>query len=62
MAFRDDFIWGAAAASYQIEGNTQGVDGCAESVWDMCSRRNGFVKGPIQASWLAIIIIVMRKT
>ncbi|USE03750.1 beta-glucosidase [Vibrio sp. SCSIO 43133] len=45
MAFKDDFIWGAAAASYQIEGNTQGVDGCADSVWDMCSRRDGFVKG-----------------
>jgi beta-glucosidase len=43
MAFRDDFIWGAAAASYQIEGNTQGVDGCAESVWDMCCRKKGFV-------------------
>lgn len=45
MSFKDDFIWGAAAASYQIEGNTQGIDGCADSVWDMCSRKNGFVKG-----------------
>ncbi|MCG6201108.1 GH1 family beta-glucosidase [Psychromonas antarctica] len=45
MAFKDDFIWGAAAASYQIEGSTQFVDGCAESVWDMCSRKKGFVQG-----------------
>lgn len=43
MSFRDEFIWGAAAASYQIEGNTQGVDQCADSVWDMCSRKKDFV-------------------
>ncbi|WP_051326858.1 GH1 family beta-glucosidase [Aliagarivorans taiwanensis] len=45
MSFPEQFIWGAAAASYQIEGNTQGVDGCGDSVWDMCCRRDGFVKG-----------------
>lgn len=44
MTFPKNFIWGAAAASYQIEGNTQGVDGCGESVWDMCCKREGFVK------------------
>lgn len=45
MPFPDSFIWGAAAASYQIEGSTQGIDGCADSVWDLCCRRPGFVKG-----------------
>ena len=45
MTFPHDFIWGAAAASYQIEGSTQGVDGCGESVWDLCVKRPGFVKG-----------------
>ena len=45
MSFPSDFIWGAAAASYQIEGSTQGVDGCADSVWDMCCKLPGFVKG-----------------
>jgi len=45
MSFPKDFVWGAAAASYQIEGSTQGVDGCGESVWDLCCRRPGFVKG-----------------
>jgi len=45
MSFNKDFVWGAAAASYQIEGSTQGIDGCADSVWDLCCRRNGFVKG-----------------
>ena len=44
MTFPSNFIWGAAAASYQIEGSTQGVDGCADSVWDLCCRKPGFVK------------------
>lgn len=44
MSFPKNFIWGAAAASYQIEGSTQGVDGCADSVWDLCCRTPGFVK------------------
>ncbi len=45
MSFPKDFVWGAAAASYQIEGSTRGVDGCGESVWDLCCRKSGFVKG-----------------
>jgi beta-glucosidase len=45
MSFPQNFIWGAAAASYQIEGSTQSVDGCADSVWDMCCRQEGFVAG-----------------
>ena len=45
MSFPKDFVWGAATASYQIEGSTQGVDGCADSVWDLCCRKPGFVKG-----------------
>lgn len=45
MSFPEGFVWGAAAAAYQIEGSTQGVDGCGESVWDLCCKRPGFVKG-----------------
>ncbi len=45
MTWPPGFVWGAAAASYQIEGSTQGVDGCGDSVWDLCCRRAGFVKG-----------------
>jgi beta-glucosidase len=45
MNFPKDFVWGAAAASYQIEGATQGIDGCGESVWDMCCKQEGFVRG-----------------
>ncbi len=44
MSFGEQFIWGAAAASYQIEGATQGVDGCGESVWDMVCKRDGFIR------------------
>ena len=43
MKFPNNFVWGAATASYQIEGSTQGVDGCGESVWDMVCRKPGFV-------------------
>ncbi|MCB1070723.1 MAG: beta-glucosidase [Kiritimatiellae bacterium] len=45
MSFPEHFVWGAAAASYQIEGSTQGIDGCGESVWDLFCKRPGAVKG-----------------
>jgi beta-glucosidase len=40
--FPKEFVWGAAAASYQIEGATQ-VDGRGPSVWDMYCRKPGGV-------------------
>ncbi len=40
MAFPKDFIWGAAAASYQIEGAAF-EDGKGLSVWDMMCRQPG---------------------
>ncbi len=42
MAFPKDFVWGAAAASYQIEGAFD-ADGKGESVWDMFARKKGTV-------------------
>lgn len=42
MAFRSDFIWGAATASYQIEGAAH-EDGKGESVWDEFCRIPGVV-------------------
>ena len=41
-SFPKNFIWGAAAASYQIEGAV-GVDGAGQSVWDMFCRIPGKV-------------------
>jgi len=43
MGFSKDFIWGAATASYQVEGAAY-ADGKGLSVWDMCSKKPGFVK------------------
>ncbi len=40
MGFSKDFVWGAAAASYQIEG---GADERGDTVWDMFCRRPGAV-------------------
>ena len=37
MSFPKDFVWGVAAAAYQIEGAHQ-ADGKGPSVWDMFSR------------------------
>lgn len=41
-SFPADFAWGAAAASYQIEGAI-GAEGAGESVWDMFCRVPGKV-------------------
>jgi len=40
MSFSKDFVWGAAAASYQIEGAWD-ADGKGLSVWDMFTRQPG---------------------
>lgn len=42
MAFPSNFVWGAAAASYQIEGAAY-EDGKGLSVWDMMCRKPGTV-------------------
>jgi beta-glucosidase len=42
MAFPSGFVWGAAAAAYQIEGATR-ADGRGTCVWDMFCRKDGAV-------------------
>lgn len=42
MSFPKDFIWGAAAASFQIEGASE-TDGKGPSVWDMMCKIPGKV-------------------
>ena len=45
MGFRDDFVWGGASASYQIEGAAD-EDGKGPSVWDMfCKQKDRIVDG-----------------
>jgi beta-glucosidase len=43
-SFPSDFIWGAATASYQIEGAAH-EDGRGESVWDRFCATPGKVRG-----------------
>jgi len=40
MGFRDDFVWGVASASYQVEGAAN-EDGRGASVWDMFCKEKG---------------------
>ena len=40
MGFRNDFVWGGASASYQVEGAAY-EDGKGLSVWDMFCRQEG---------------------
>src|SRR5512136_720732 len=42
MSFPKDFVWGAAAASYQVEG-AAAEDGKGPSVWDMFCQKQGAV-------------------
>jgi len=42
MGFRDDFIWGVASASYQVEGAAN-EDGRGASVWDMFCKEKGHI-------------------
>lgn len=42
MSFPKNFVWGVAAASYQIEGATK-VDGRGPTVWDMMCRKQGAI-------------------
>jgi beta-glucosidase len=42
VTFPDRFVWGAAAAAYQIEGAVA-ADGKGPSVWDLYCRRPGVI-------------------
>lgn len=42
MSFKDGFVWGAATASYQIEG-AWNEDGKGLSIWDVFCHEDGHV-------------------
>ncbi|MDO4572762.1 MAG: family 1 glycosylhydrolase, partial [Clostridia bacterium] len=42
MAFKKDFLWGAASAAYQVEG-AWNEDGKGASIWDAFCRRPGSI-------------------
>ena len=44
MSFKKDFVWGAATASYQIEG-AWNEDGKGLNIWDTFCQQDGAVDG-----------------
>lgn len=44
MAFRNDFMWGAATSSYQIEGAVN-EDGKGKDIWDIFTNQPGKIYG-----------------
>lgn len=42
MGFRQDFVWGAATAAYQIEG-AYNSDGKGENIWDVFTHTDGTI-------------------
>lgn len=42
MGFREDFAWGTATSSYQIEGVVKG-EGKGEHIWDVYTKELGHV-------------------
>ena len=42
MGFREDFAWGTATSSYQIEGAVKG-EGKGEHIWDVYTKEPGHV-------------------
>lgn len=58
--FRDDFVWGVASSSYQVEG-TDANDGRGKTVWDAFTEA-GFSKIRMLIRPVIICIIIRKIT
>ena len=61
MPFKDDFVWAAAAAAYQIEGAAS-EGGRKPSVWDDYCDRPDAVKQGHRALWRVTTTTASKKT
>ena len=59
--FPEGFLWGAATASFQIEGATT-ADGRGPSIWDTCAKSPGKVVGGDTGDPPTTTTTVMPKT
>lgn len=59
--FRDDFVWGVASSSYQVEG-TDANDGRGKTVWMHLRRQAGFSKIRMLIRPVIICIIIRKIT
>ena len=59
--FRDDFVWGVASSSYQVEG-TDANDGRGKTVWDAFTEQAGFSKIRMLIRPVIICIIIRKIT
>ena len=61
LAFPPGFLWGAATASYQIEGAVH-ADGRGASIWDTFSHTPGKTRTATPATWPATAITAGART
>ena len=59
--FRDDFVWGVASSSYQVEG-TDANDGRGKTVWDAFTEAARFSKIRMLIRPVIICIIIRKIT
>ncbi len=61
IEFPEGFIWGAATASYQVEGAAED-DGRGVSIWDTFARTPARSPTATPATWPATTTTAIRRT
>lgn len=59
--FRDDFVWGVASSSYQVEG-TDANDGRGKTVWDAFTEAGRIFEIRMLIRPVIICIIIRKIT